>query len=114
MPPTPVASMYLNAMRVARLRPAFLILGGMATDLFAPEPYMGLPLLAAAPLVVGVVLHTRAGIGVAAAACVASVAIRGGPTVSARTTWSCWRYRVRRQSDRRQTLRSERNPSSAR
>ncbi|MEU0603672.1 PP2C family protein-serine/threonine phosphatase, partial [Streptomyces sp. NPDC006393] len=75
MPPTPAASMNLNAMKVARLLPAFLILGGMGADLFAPEPYMGLPLLAAAPLVGCVVLRTRASIGVAAAACVASVAI---------------------------------------
>ncbi|MET7550262.1 PP2C family protein-serine/threonine phosphatase [Streptomyces sp. NPDC005479] len=75
MPPTPAASIGPTVMRVARLLPVFLILGGMAANLFAPEPYMGLPLLAAAPLMGCVVMRTRTSVGVAAAACLTSVAI---------------------------------------
>ncbi|MEU1601256.1 PP2C family protein-serine/threonine phosphatase [Streptomyces sp. NPDC005708] len=75
MPPAPAANVDPTAIKIARLLPAFLILGGMAADLFAPEPYMGLPLLAAAPLVGCVVMRIRTCIGVAAAACLAGVAV---------------------------------------
>ncbi|MER6984530.1 serine/threonine-protein phosphatase, partial [Streptomyces carpinensis] len=47
----------------------------MAADLFGPQPYMGLPLLTAAPLVASALLSFRASLLVVVLACAASVAL---------------------------------------
>jgi serine phosphatase RsbU (regulator of sigma subunit) len=52
-----------------------LLLGGAATDLFSPQPYMGLPLLSATPLVAAALLPFRASLSFAVLACVTSVAL---------------------------------------
>ena len=39
-----------NPVVVLRGVPVLMILGGAAADLFGPEPYLGLPFLASAPL----------------------------------------------------------------
>ncbi|MGP4001756.1 PP2C family protein-serine/threonine phosphatase [Streptomyces sp. 8N706] len=54
---------------------ALLLLAGAAADLFGPQPYMGLPLLAAAPLIACVLLSFRVGLAFAVVACVLSVAL---------------------------------------
>ncbi|MFF3326410.1 PP2C family protein-serine/threonine phosphatase [Streptomyces sp. NPDC002889] len=54
---------------------ALLLLGGAAADLFGPQPYMGLPLLAAAPLIACVLLTFRIGLAFAVLACVLSIAL---------------------------------------
>ncbi|MFE1772305.1 PP2C family protein-serine/threonine phosphatase [Streptomyces sp. NPDC059008] len=48
---------------------------GVLLDLIAPEPYTGLPLLAAAPLVAGATLSFRAALAVVCVTCVVSVAV---------------------------------------
>ncbi|MFI2645614.1 PP2C family protein-serine/threonine phosphatase [Streptomyces sp. NPDC018610] len=57
------------------LAAALLLLGGAAADLFGPQPYMGLPLLTAAPLVACALMSFRAGLLVAVLACLLSVAL---------------------------------------
>ncbi|WP_086722732.1 PP2C family protein-serine/threonine phosphatase [Streptomyces carpinensis] len=54
---------------------AALLIGGVAADLFGPQPYMGLPLLTAAPLVASALLSFRASLLVVVLACAASVAL---------------------------------------
>jgi serine phosphatase RsbU (regulator of sigma subunit) len=65
-----------TAVRIALALPALFVLGGVAADIFAPQPYYGLPLLAAAPLVgcVGLRSH-RSSVAIAAAACLASIVV---------------------------------------
>lgn len=76
MPLSSAQGSYATAVSIARAFPALLILGGTAADLFAPQPYVGLPLLAAAPLVGCTVLRTHRGAAVtAAAACLASIVV---------------------------------------
>ncbi|MEU8685266.1 PP2C family protein-serine/threonine phosphatase [Streptomyces sp. NPDC048611] len=61
---------------------ALALLAGVLLNLFAPEPYLGLPLLAAAPLVAGATLTFRSALAVVCVTCVASVALdleRGRP-----------------------------------
>ncbi len=61
---------------------ALALLAGVLLNLFAPEPYMGLPLLAAAPLVAGATLTFRSALAVVCVTCVLSVALdieRGRP-----------------------------------
>ncbi|MFF3543871.1 PP2C family protein-serine/threonine phosphatase [Streptomyces platensis] len=61
---------------------ALALLAGVLLNLFAPEPYMGLPLLAAAPLVAGATLTFRSALAVVCVTCVVSVALdieRGRP-----------------------------------
>ncbi|MFD5394346.1 PP2C family protein-serine/threonine phosphatase [Streptomyces sp. NPDC127097] len=61
---------------------ALALLVGVLLNLFAPEPYMGLPLLAAAPLVAGATLTFRSALAVVCVTCVVSVALdieRGRP-----------------------------------
>lgn len=48
--------------------PALMIIGGMAANLLGPEPYLGLPFLAAAPLVATVLLRWRTSVITAAVA----------------------------------------------
>ncbi|WP_229758464.1 PP2C family protein-serine/threonine phosphatase [Peterkaempfera bronchialis] len=55
--------------------PVLLIVGGVAADLLGPEPYTGLPLLAAAPLTACMVFPFRTAAFTAVAVCVASVAV---------------------------------------
>lgn len=57
-----------------RLLPVLLLLGGVAADITTPEPYTGLPLLTAAPLVAGIVLSFRASAATALLGCAISVA----------------------------------------
>ncbi|WP_019982383.1 PP2C family protein-serine/threonine phosphatase [Streptomyces sp. Amel2xE9] len=52
---------------------ALLLVGGVVADLFGSQPYMGLPLLTAAPLVAGALMSFRASLSFAVAACVISV-----------------------------------------
>ncbi len=52
-----------------------LLLGGAAADLFGLQPYMGLPLLAAAPLVAGALLPFRVTVSFAITACAVSVVV---------------------------------------
>lgn len=54
---------------------ALALLAGVLLNLFAPEPYMGLPLLAAAPLVAGATLTFRSALAVVCVTCVVSVAL---------------------------------------
>lgn len=49
--------------------PVVLLLGGVAADLFAPEPYYGLPLLACTPLVAGMAFSFRVSVVFAVLAC---------------------------------------------
>ncbi|MFJ9412579.1 PP2C family protein-serine/threonine phosphatase [Streptomyces sp. NPDC101227] len=61
---------------------ALALVAGVLLDLFAPQPYTGLPLLAAAPLVAGATLTFRSALAVACVTCVVSVAVdieRGRP-----------------------------------
>ncbi|MEV6164946.1 PP2C family protein-serine/threonine phosphatase [Streptomyces sp. NPDC052052] len=48
---------------------------GVLLNVLAPEPYMGLPLLAAAPLIAGAMLSFRAGVLVAIVACALSTGL---------------------------------------
>ncbi|NEA52305.1 PP2C family protein-serine/threonine phosphatase [Streptomyces sp. SID10815] len=52
---------------------ALLLAGGVVGDLFGSQPYMGLPLLSAAPLVASALLSFRASLLFAVSACAASV-----------------------------------------
>ncbi|MFB6439699.1 PP2C family protein-serine/threonine phosphatase [Streptomyces sp. NPDC056411] len=54
---------------------ALALVAGVLLDLFAPQPYTGLPLLAAAPLVAGATLSFRSALAVVCATCVVSVAV---------------------------------------
>ncbi|MGW1373059.1 PP2C family protein-serine/threonine phosphatase [Streptomyces sp. NPDC002446] len=54
---------------------ALALVVGVLLDLFAPEPYTGLPLLAAAPLVAGATLSFRSALAVVCITCVVSVAV---------------------------------------
>ncbi|MFI6765165.1 PP2C family protein-serine/threonine phosphatase [Streptomyces sp. NPDC050355] len=54
---------------------ALALVVGVLLDLVAPEPYTGLPLLAAAPLVAGATLSFRAALAVVCVTCVVSVAV---------------------------------------
>ncbi|MCX4821450.1 serine/threonine-protein phosphatase [Streptomyces sp. NBC_01142] len=61
---------------------ALALVAGVLLNLFAPEPYTGLPLLAAAPLVAGATLSFRSALAVVCVTCVVSVAVdieRGRP-----------------------------------
>ncbi|WP_394816228.1 PP2C family protein-serine/threonine phosphatase [Streptomyces mooreae] len=61
---------------------AVALLAGILLDLFAPQPYTGLPLLAAAPLVAGAMLSFRSACVVVGVVCVVSVGLdleRGRP-----------------------------------
>ncbi|MFF2327313.1 MULTISPECIES: PP2C family protein-serine/threonine phosphatase [unclassified Streptomyces] len=51
------------------------LVSGVLLNMFAPEPYMGLPLLAAAPLIAGAMLSFRAGVVVASLACAVSTGL---------------------------------------
>ncbi|WP_299536223.1 PP2C family protein-serine/threonine phosphatase [uncultured Streptomyces sp.] len=51
------------------------LLTGVALDTFGPQPYTGLPLLAAAPLVAGATLPRRSTAAVAVAACAATASV---------------------------------------
>ncbi|MFF8788168.1 PP2C family protein-serine/threonine phosphatase [Streptomyces sp. NPDC015125] len=58
------------------------LVAGVLLNLFGPQPYLGLPLLAAAPLVAGAMLSFRSAFVVVGAACVISVGLdleRGRP-----------------------------------
>ncbi|TJZ59395.1 serine/threonine-protein phosphatase [Streptomyces piniterrae] len=54
---------------------ALALVVGVFLDLIAPEPYTGLPLLAAAPLVAGATLSFRSALAVVCVTCVVSVAV---------------------------------------
>ncbi|MET8622178.1 PP2C family protein-serine/threonine phosphatase [Kitasatospora sp. NPDC004669] len=61
---------------------ALVLVAGLALDLFAPQPYTGLPLLAAAPLIAGATLPFRSALAVVCVTCVVSVSVdieRGRP-----------------------------------
>ncbi|WFB11256.1 serine/threonine-protein phosphatase [Streptomyces sp. LX-29] len=61
---------------------ALVLVVGVLLNLFAPQPYTGLPLLAAAPLVAGAMLSFRSALAVVCVTCVVSVAVdieRGRP-----------------------------------
>ncbi|MFG2196076.1 PP2C family protein-serine/threonine phosphatase [Streptomyces sp. NPDC048639] len=60
---------------LTRLLVVLLLVAGAAADIFGPEPYMGLPLLAATPLVAAAMLSFRESLAVAVVACAASVAL---------------------------------------
>lgn len=76
MPPSAIAAeVRTNATALACLLPTLLILGGAVADLLAPEPYVGLPLLAAASLVGCAALPFRSGVAVAAASCLVSLTV---------------------------------------
>ncbi|MFE5097336.1 PP2C family protein-serine/threonine phosphatase [Streptomyces sp. NPDC056638] len=51
------------------------LVSGVLLNILAPQPYMGLPLLAAAPLIAGAMLSFRAGVLVASLACAVSVGL---------------------------------------
>ncbi|WDV33974.1 hypothetical protein OIM90_30115 [Streptomyces sp. AD16] len=57
------------------LLPPALIVGGLLADLVGPQPYTGLPLLAAAPLAACIVLTFRGAAVIAVLSVVSSVAI---------------------------------------
>ena len=54
---------------------ALLLLAGATANVFGPQPYMGLPLLAAAPLLAGAMSSLRTCMAIAALACLLSVAL---------------------------------------
>ncbi|MFJ1701061.1 PP2C family protein-serine/threonine phosphatase [Streptomyces sp. NPDC088252] len=61
------------------------LVSGVLLNVFAPQPYMGLPLLAAAPLIAGAMLSFRAGVLVAGLACGVSLVldfVRGRSTTA--------------------------------
>jgi serine phosphatase RsbU (regulator of sigma subunit) len=61
---------------------ALALVAGVLTDALAPQPYTGLPVLAAAPLIAGALQSFRASLGLAVLACFASVGVdfyRGRP-----------------------------------
>ncbi|MDH6124850.1 serine phosphatase RsbU (regulator of sigma subunit) [Kitasatospora sp. GP82] len=61
---------------------ALALVAGVLLDRFAPQPYTGLPLLAAAPLVAGATLSFRSALAVVCVTCVVSVLVdieRGRP-----------------------------------
>lgn len=61
---------------------ALALVAGVLLDLFAPQPYEGLPLLAAAPLVAGATLSFRSALAIVCVTCVVSVGVdveRGRP-----------------------------------
>ncbi|MEV6318624.1 PP2C family protein-serine/threonine phosphatase [Streptomyces sp. NPDC051776] len=60
---------------LTRLLVVLLLLAGAAADIFGPEPYMGLPLLAATPLVAAAMLSFRESLAFAILACVISVVL---------------------------------------
>ncbi|MGX7761596.1 PP2C family protein-serine/threonine phosphatase [Streptomyces angustmyceticus] len=71
--------------RVSWLLAALALVAGVLLNLFAPQPYTGLPLLAAAPLVAGAMLSFRAALVVVCTACVVSVGLdleRGRPATA--------------------------------
>ncbi|QNE80019.1 SpoIIE family protein phosphatase [Streptomyces rutgersensis] len=57
------------------LLPPALIVGGVLADVLGPQPYTGLPLLAAAPLAACIVLSLRSAVVVAVLSVVAAVAV---------------------------------------
>ncbi|MEU9125277.1 PP2C family protein-serine/threonine phosphatase [Streptomyces sp. NPDC048506] len=61
--------------RVPWILAALALVAGVLLDLFAPQPYTGLPLLAAAPLVAGATLSFRSALAVVCVTCVVSVAV---------------------------------------
>lgn len=65
----------VHLVTVLACAPAVMIVGGAAADLFGPEPYIGLPFLAAAPLVATLVLRWRTSMTIAAVAGVVAVAV---------------------------------------
>ncbi|MDC7340754.1 PP2C family protein-serine/threonine phosphatase [Streptomyces lydicus] len=68
--------------KVPWLLTALALVIGVLLDVLAPEPYTGLPLLAAAPLVAGATLSFRSAFAVVVVTCVVSVAVdieRGRP-----------------------------------
>ncbi|MGW3038533.1 PP2C family protein-serine/threonine phosphatase [Kitasatospora sp. NPDC001159] len=61
---------------------ALVLVAGLLLDRFAPQPYTGLPLLAAAPLIAGATLSFRSALAVVCVTCVVSVLVdieRGRP-----------------------------------
>ncbi|WP_432000215.1 PP2C family protein-serine/threonine phosphatase [Streptomyces sioyaensis] len=61
---------------------ALALVTGVLLDLFGPEPYLGLPLLAAGPLIAGAMLPYRSAVAVVAVTCGLSVGldiVRGRP-----------------------------------
>lgn len=65
--------------------PLLLLLGGAALNAFAPIPYLGLPLLAAVPLIAAMVLPPRVAVGAAVIAPAAALgldALRGRPWIA--------------------------------
>ncbi|MGW2254230.1 PP2C family protein-serine/threonine phosphatase [Kitasatospora sp. NPDC001660] len=61
---------------------ALVLVAGVLLDRFAPQPYTGLPLLAAAPLIAGATLSFRSALAVVCVTCVVSVLVdieRGRP-----------------------------------
>ncbi|MGW7576078.1 PP2C family protein-serine/threonine phosphatase [Streptomyces sp. NPDC054765] len=77
--------MQTRPVRVSWMLAALALVAGVVLNLFAPQPYMGLPLLAAAPLVAGAMLSFRSALAVVCAACVVSVALdleRGRPATA--------------------------------
>jgi Stage II sporulation protein E (SpoIIE) len=65
----------VNPVVVLRGVPALMLVGGALADLLGPQPYVGLPFLAAAPLVAGVLLSWRTSVIIAAVAGVVSVGV---------------------------------------
>ncbi len=63
--------------RVPYVAPPLLLLGGVAADLFAPQPYYGLPLLACTSMVAGMVYSFRISALFAFAACAAAAGSAG-------------------------------------
>lgn len=61
--------------RLFGLLPLLLIFGGVAADLYGPEPYTGLPLLAAAPLLACAVTTFRSALAITLVACIATVTV---------------------------------------
>ncbi|MEW2703650.1 hypothetical protein AB0948_01295 [Streptomyces koyangensis] len=57
------------------LLPPALIVGGVLANVVGPQPYTGLPLLAAAPLAACIVLTFRGAVVIAALSVIASVAV---------------------------------------
>ncbi|MBV6703447.1 serine/threonine-protein phosphatase, partial [Kitasatospora aureofaciens] len=54
---------------------ALVLVAGVLLDRFAPQPYTGLPLLAAAPLIAGATLSFRSALAVVCVTSVVSVLV---------------------------------------
>ncbi|WP_255945909.1 PP2C family protein-serine/threonine phosphatase [Streptomyces odontomachi] len=72
--------MVIDSVRPTRNHPQLvwcvaLLVGGALADLYGPEPYMGLPLLAAAPIVAGALLTFRLALCLLVVACLLSLGL---------------------------------------